>query len=270
MTRRLNAIVVGSLLLIGCIAASFTPWGKQLEQDYGLSWLFAARGSTKPPENVLIVSMSGESADILEQPAQLRLWDRELHARLIQQLTEAGANTIIFDIFFQHPRDENSDEILIDAIRKSRRAILSQYIHRRKTGNMIVSEIVNPAQGFTLAPIGLAPFLLPRDDDFIYKYWLFHSDTGDTPTLPITALQVFAINTIGYQRFADLVNKAKLIKADELPANIMNSDQTRNLITTLRSAFHKSPNSLQMYLNEIEAADHQFTESEKRILRSLG
>ncbi|MBX2885241.1 MAG: CHASE2 domain-containing protein, partial [Granulosicoccus sp.] len=64
--------------------------------------------------------------------------------------------------------------------------------------------------------------------------------------------------------------KAKLIKADELPANIINSDQTRNLITTLRSAFHKSPTSHQMYLNEIEAADHQFTESEKRILRSLG
>ena len=100
-----------SALLCGLVAALLGwgllefPLGSGLvTQSYDLLHVFS--GESRVTEAVLVY-LDEKSHQDLEQP-QNAPWDRALHARLVQRLTQAGARVVIFDIVFSDPDLKNT------------------------------------------------------------------------------------------------------------------------------------------------------------------
>lgn len=81
---------------------------------------------TQPVADVMIVAMDEESHQRLGQP-QGELWDRALHAQLLDTLRERGARAVVFDIIFADPwPDAKVDAQFAGALlRFSGRAVLA-------------------------------------------------------------------------------------------------------------------------------------------------
>ena len=87
-------------------------------------WLFAFRGNI-PVTNAVVIYMDEESHEQLRQPLNAA-WDRSLHARLIDRLTQAGAAAVVMDIVFSDPGPStNADLALAQAIKQNGRVVLA-------------------------------------------------------------------------------------------------------------------------------------------------
>src|SRR5262245_56840473 len=98
-------------------------WGRGLQYaSYDL--LHVARGDI-PAREAVVVYLDDVSHEKLTQPRNAP-WDRALHARLIDRLTQAGARAIVFDIIFSDeiPAKAEADARLVAAVKKSARVIL--------------------------------------------------------------------------------------------------------------------------------------------------
>jgi hypothetical protein len=79
MRRLFKGVGLGAIVaLIGIGAAVLAA---DVEEEFGLAWLFELRGPVAPPDDVAIVAIDQESARALGLPAAPREWPRELHAR---------------------------------------------------------------------------------------------------------------------------------------------------------------------------------------------
>ncbi|OGS46559.1 MAG: hypothetical protein A2539_01640 [Elusimicrobia bacterium RIFOXYD2_FULL_34_15] len=76
--------------------------------------------NVNPPSDKIIIAAIDENS--LEHLGRWP-WDRSVHAKLIDKLTQAGVKTIGMDILFIEKSSEQSDELLIDAIRNSNRSV---------------------------------------------------------------------------------------------------------------------------------------------------
>lgn len=79
-----------------------------------------------PPagQRVLIVAIDNQSqAEIGRWP-----WNREVHARLIDQLDRAGAEAIGYDVLFPEPAAPAADDALAAALARSGKVVLASYI----------------------------------------------------------------------------------------------------------------------------------------------
>ena len=79
--------------------------------------LFHVRGPLPPPPELALVTLNQQAAEALGQPR--RVFSRQLHAQLINQLSAAGAQLIVFDVAFKDARSEEEDAALEAAIRAS-------------------------------------------------------------------------------------------------------------------------------------------------------
>jgi adenylate cyclase len=92
-----------------------------LLQLKSLDLLFLFRGRLSPPPEIVIVAIDEPSfAEISKQWP----WPRGLHARLLEQLNQAGAKVIGFDILFAEPSDPAEDQALERAIGKAGNVVL--------------------------------------------------------------------------------------------------------------------------------------------------
>lgn len=75
-----------------------------------------------PPDDIVILAIDDDDISRIGQWP----WPREIHARAIDRLTEAGARAVLVDILFSEPdrRTPKTDEILADAIRHNGRVVL--------------------------------------------------------------------------------------------------------------------------------------------------
>ncbi|ATC26208.1 CHASE2 domain-containing protein [Caulobacter vibrioides] len=86
-------------------------------------------------------------------------WGRDTHARMVDQLTQAGAKTIVYDVLFSQPsRDPAQDRALGEAIARSGRVYLPEFLidggeqaPPRVVGS--ISEIARGAAGVGLAHV---------------------------------------------------------------------------------------------------------------------
>src|SRR5436190_17742589 len=125
MTNKAN-IIAG--LVIGLLAATlgvllvYFSFGNTLKfASYDL--LFALRPIIKPAEAV-IVYMDEDSHTALNQ-SLTEPWDRNLHAKLLDRLTAAGAKAVVFDIHFSgEGPNPAATKNLTRAIRKNGKVVL--------------------------------------------------------------------------------------------------------------------------------------------------
>ncbi len=99
--------------IIGLIAVLLSYFNLAANVERSLFDLrFLLRGTQEPAHEVLIVGITPEClAELGRWP-----WDRDIHARLLDVLTEGNAAVVGMDIIFAEPsREEGMDEALIDA-----------------------------------------------------------------------------------------------------------------------------------------------------------
>lgn len=269
-TRLLKSVALGGLIAILGIGLATTNLGLKLEEEVGLSWLFGVRGATEPPSDIYIVNMDRASAAILGQPPKPRDWSRQIHATLIDRLVRHGVSTIVFDMFFETPREPKDEENLAAAIARSQRVVLVQRIEREETTNVRIDRLISPHGELGLAPIGLGPFPLPKIPNRVSQFWTFYQTADNTPTLPVVALQIHALNTAGETLFRKIVEQAGLVTADEPPESIRTAEDTRQLMAQLRQTFEEDPLFLQRFLNILERKNgHPVHAVSTRALRAL-
>ncbi len=193
--------IFGALLFV-------TPWVSQLEEEFGLGWLFQLRGAQPPPEQVALVVMDTESMKVLGLERLHRKWPRQLHAQLIRKLSTAGATVIAFDVFFREPYKDGVDKALADAIHQAGNVILFRYLYkdalqllgeRGQMATVFAETMQDPAPIFAEAAAALAPFALPGVPVKVSQFWKFKPEIGGLATLPTMAFQYYSLGV--YENF---------------------------------------------------------------------
>jgi adenylate cyclase len=177
------------------VLLSLIPAALRLDETLGLAVLFTVRGTVAPPAQVVVVSISRDSAAAVGQPAELDRWQRALHGELIDALTAAGAEAVAFDIFFDEPRAD--DEPLAAAIARAGNVVLGERIVQDPDRNApavpgVVEQLVPPIDELTRGALGSAPFALPTIPFATGQFWTF-GPSGDSPSLPAMALQAYLL-----------------------------------------------------------------------------
>jgi adenylate cyclase len=124
--------------------------------------------SHQPPGDIVMITIDEASHEELQQPLA-QPWDRKLHARMIDELTESGAKIIVFDILF-HDEDPESDAVLAAAIRRHGKVVLAgELVRKNRTEGAEINRLLlaNPTLRRAAAGWGLA--YLPIDPDGVAR-----------------------------------------------------------------------------------------------------
>lgn len=276
MTRWLKHFLLGIFIGSLGVIVHLSPAGLWLEEKFGLYWLFHLRGAVTAPENIMVVAIDQPSATRLDLPITPRLWPRNLHAQLIEQLTQSGARIIIFDLIFDTPGMVAAhDEKLASSMRRAGNVVLVERLVYEDTAplteatgqrdNRIVKE--GPIQ---LLPIitdaikARAPFPLPKTER-VNDYWIFKADAGDIPTIPAVVLQIFALPV--YDDFIRLLHTVNPAYTADLPTGKETLD-IEDLILTLRNLFIDKPEIVQTLQAELNR-DVNLDSTKKHIIHTL-
>ena len=253
----ITGIVAGAIGLI----ASMMPPLLELEESFGLSVLYALRGAVDPPEDVVIVSISRESAEALGLVEDLRLevdltgWPRALHANLVATLSAAGVKLIAFDIHFRDLQEESADASFLAAVKEAGSVILIDALERTVTwpaegdaglGVQILSESrIPPISALDDAALAAVPFPLPIVPIRINQYWAFVPQANDAPTLPVIAFQVYAERA--HQEIERHISETRPNLLDG-----RNSNDLELLATNLRTAFQDESSIADALLDKLD------------------
>lgn len=252
MTRPAKALILGVITgILGVLVSSF-PFILDLEERAGLDWLFTLRGPITPPDEVVIVSLDRASADALNLPIEPGKWPRSYHTELLDKLTQAGAAVIVLDIYFKEQREPEVDAALAQAIEAANRVVLFEYTRKDITrlydksghyrGELIAQQLIPPVEPIASAPLALAPFPLPVFPVKVSQFWAYTPGTGNLPTEPVIALQLFTAAL--YPDLIALIRQANpytTLPAVRATAGLFEKHVLRESIQTLRQLFTTSP-----------------------------
>lgn len=272
MAKWFKQFLLGCVIGLLGVLAYFLP----LEEKFGLSWLFHLRGAMIAPADVMVVAIDQSSAVQLNLSIKPRLWPRDIHARLIDKLAQAGARIIIFDLTFDTPSTIlESDEQLARAIKAAGNVVLTERLvyqdsellidHNNASRHHIIQE--GSAQLLPLiadAAKARAPFALPKAER-VNHYWTFKASAGDIPTVPVMVLQIFTLPI--YDDFVRLLHVADPALAKQIPAQVNDID-IEDLVFRLRHIFVDQP----QIIPKIQAAltlDSKISLADKKLMTSL-
>jgi adenylate cyclase len=200
---RLQRVLVLALVIAagGWLASALAPW-MDLEQEFGLPWMYEVRGSVEAPADVLIVALDEESGQRLGLSDRPRDWPRGLHAELVRYLSQQGARLIVFDLTFDAPAAQpQQDAQFAAAIGAAGNVLVSESLRKqvlplegsggRPLASLVIESPTLPVAAIEEAVRGHAPFLLPKTSR-VDAYWAFRDGAADAPTLPVLALQRYA------------------------------------------------------------------------------
>jgi CHASE2 domain-containing sensor protein len=279
--RWTKAVTLGLLTAIVGVTVSVMPPGLALEERFGLGALFHLRGIRPPPAEVVVVNVDRAVAKRLELPLAPEQWPRSLHAQLTQQLAQAGAAAIAFDILFEKARAPAQDQAFADAIRQARNVVLFAGLEgetvtlpsqgEAEVGKLHIERLVRPMPLLAQAATALAPLPLPKVPVNVSQYWTFKTGADEKPTLPVVMFHLFALDV--YDAFRRLVEDVHPSQAGHLPRDreaILETEGLEAFIARLRHLFNTGQldsTRLMQRLQQISpAAD---ATREQTLLRSL-
>ncbi|HEY8519351.1 MAG TPA: adenylate/guanylate cyclase domain-containing protein [Gammaproteobacteria bacterium] len=249
---------------------SLAPPVLELEEAMGLRWLFGRRGPVVPTDRVAVIGISRDSAEALGVPPELDEWPRRLHADLIERLSRLGAAVIVFDIIFQEPRSPEDDGRLAAAIGKAGNVILAERVVTEPIswagGDVWVDKRILPIPPFKEAALASAPFTLPVVPVTTSQFWTFGRGAGDIGTLPVVALQAFALS--GYEPLLAALSSARPALRGRLPGTreeVLATRSLENVVRDLRGAFREHPELARRVLAGVGETEA----SERRLLEAL-
>jgi len=245
------ATFAGILLALLGLFFNLVSFGPELEEDVGLRTLFRFRGPRPVPPNVIIVTLDQESADMLGLPANPLRWPRNLHAALTESLSEAGASAIVFDVLFNEPTSEATDDLLAQAFRQAGNVILTEAIRREfvpvsmgnlLTGQLHIEKTVPPIDSLAESAVAVGPFPLPKVPMYVSQCWKFKTEAGCKPTLPFLVLQFSHLPV--YREFFRLLESISPQSAAALPESAEKLLADRSVGKTaaaIRAIFEENP-----------------------------
>ena len=199
--RRTTAWLLGALAALGgALAIALSPW-IDLEQEFGLPWLFRVRGPVAPPQDVVVVAIDEDSPAELGVPDKPRDWPRTLHAELVRYLAQAGARVIVFDMTFDTTSAQPADDAeFAAAARAAGNVLVTQSLRKDvqhlagaagdSDATMVIEKPAPPVPVIAEAVAGSAPFLLPKASR-VDATWTSWGGATRQPTLPVVAWQRF-------------------------------------------------------------------------------
>ena len=241
-TSRVQKVaILGLTLGLSGIVFAATPLGLAFEENLGLRWLFAVRGASEVPPEVVVVGVGRIAAEELGLETDNSNWPRSTHAQLIDNLVDKGVALIVFDLSFSEPRAREEDSALAEAIARSRRVVLLEYMRRETLGGAIFDRMTPPIAPFSEAARAMGPFPLPIETATLNQFWAFTNLSGEVwPTLPVVALQVLALEVL--DEFRSLLERAGFERLEAVPlreADVADAEELRRLMRLLGSEFRK-------------------------------
>ena len=174
---------------------TFVRWSYDLSHFLSEPW-------QKPLEDSAVVLVYLDLESYLgEHQNPAAPWDRQLHARLLDRLTDAGAKAIVFDILFSNPGpDPEADALLRAAIQRNGRVILASDLNNSslrpepQLGGPDIQKLNQPTQRFleVAAATGLANVIV--DDDFVIRRRFGGFASVSTLPLADTAVRVASLS----------------------------------------------------------------------------
>ena len=92
-------------------------------QNASYDYLFRF-GSRAVTNQLVLIEMDNAAYAALGQ-TRTQPWDRRLHAKLLNRLKDDGCPLVVFDVFFEKARDQESDKALAEAMRRHGRIVLA-------------------------------------------------------------------------------------------------------------------------------------------------
>lgn len=171
-----------------------SAWGTPLVNwSYDGLWVFGSREVTN---KVTFVMMDTESYDTFHQ-SRGDVWDRRLHAQLLDKLAVDNCAVAVMDVFFGQHRDSKIDADAARAMRRHHEIALRAGYQASATNSHLMHPVL-PTKPFLSAVgtnWGVSRFE-PDPDSIVRKHWPFPSP-GTVPDLAEVAMR-----TIG-QRVTD-------------------------------------------------------------------
>jgi adenylate cyclase len=275
MSRLSKSIVLGAIIALFGLILSLTPQMRVLEESSGLDLLFHLRGSREAPADVIIISIDKLSADKLKLLIRPEKWPRALHAQLLDNLIQEETKVIAFDIFFSEPRLADDDRVFAEAIKRAGNVVLVAYIKKDKIragkDDISVEKLTHPAPVLSESSAAIAPFPIPKVPVQVRQNWTFKTTAGDSPTLPVVAFQLFAVDELA--DFLKLLNKFRTSRTAGNSAFVDNRMTNRDIsqsINKIRNIFISDTSLAEKMLGEIRSAEESlYSRDKKRLLELL-
>jgi CHASE2 domain-containing sensor protein len=194
--------VAGAVLTVLCgLMLWCMPFG---EAWTNASYDYSFRFGTRPITNkVCLVMMDNEAYDQFHQ-TRGQLWDRALHARLLNKLADDGCALVVMDCFFREIRERSDDEALANAMRRQHHIVLMAEQSAIGHSSLAGVHTLLPAQPFYSAAgmnSGIA-WLDPDSDLIVRRHWPFPAP-GPYPSLPEAAARLAgaAVNDVPREKW---------------------------------------------------------------------
>jgi len=282
--RLVKSLVLGSFMGLLGLVCSALPLIERLELDLGLATLFHLRGARAPPDEAVIVSISGASSRILGLPNEPEAWPRSLHGRLVRNLTDKGARMIAFDLIFDQPGRGREDRAFAQAMRAADNVVLFEYLRLSKqqlvgadgdtpislvSSDISIEQRIPPIPTFARAAAAVAPFPLPEVRAKVSQVWLFKPGAGDAATLPVVALLEYARSH--YRAFVAAITKTwrALEPGAELPLLPGGNDGATIQASALRALLRAHPRLVLALRERLVAREHGMDTQARRVMLAL-
>lgn len=185
------------------LGALVSPLARPLEEGLGLRWLFFLRGPIPAPQEVALVTVDQSSTERLGLPEDPLKWSRAVHARLVERLQAMRVRAIAFDMHFADSKEPEHDSAFARALERAGNVVLFESVRWEP---QIETELprgpdllgvrierrIPPDERLVKAARGTGTFTLPKVPVRVSQIWLYKSEAGDAPSLPVVALQVYA------------------------------------------------------------------------------
>jgi adenylate cyclase len=147
---------------------------------------FDVRGAQPTPDNIVIVAIDDPTVNE-NKGGYVYPFNRKHHARVIRQLTKAGAAVIAYDVQFTTPSNAAADNALIYAVRGGKRRVVLASTAVDKGGK---TAIFGGGEGLKFSRAVPAFSSYEKDPDGIQRRMLY-SENG-LLAFPIAAAQIMA------------------------------------------------------------------------------
>jgi adenylate cyclase len=185
---RTTLLLAATVFVVGAALALDLTDALQRLESTSVNERFSIRGKQKPADDVVVVGIDDKTLSDLNQRWPFR---RKYHARVIRNLTKAGASVIAYDIEFTDPQgtteqDVADDNALIEAVRAQPKAVMATTeVDASKKKLADKTRIFGGAEGLKYSRAIPANGNYVLDDDGRIRHMAFNIDT--LQTLPIAA-----------------------------------------------------------------------------------
>ncbi len=161
--RRVGWLGSVGLIVLGLLALNPFLGQRLAQESYDLGFRLRSPESQPIPDDLIVVQMDDDSRRSLGQRRE-SAWDRDLHARLIENLAEAGSRTVVVDLLLAE--DTAQDVRLGRALARHGKIVVSANLSRRLIPGLGESEDREapiPAIATNAAAVGLLNVVVGQD-----------------------------------------------------------------------------------------------------------